>query len=68
MLQFLMMFLLATSASLFGTNGMNHLTGNVSPAASSEQGDDDSDDTGEVDEDIIITDDEDSNDDEGVNN
>ncbi len=68
MLQILMIFLLATSVSLFGTSGMNHLAGSVSPSTSNEQGDDDADDTGEVDEDIIITDDEDSDDDEGVNN
>ncbi len=64
-----MMFLLVTTAAVYGHDTKGLIAGEVSPATSSTQQDTaDSDDTGEVDEDIIITDEVNTNDDEGFSN
>jgi len=71
MFQYIVMFLLASTTSLFGNDTKGLIAGDVSPAPKSSvstSNDDDSDDTGEVDDDIIITDEEDTDDDEGVQN
>jgi hypothetical protein len=68
MLQYVVMFLLATTTSLFGNNTKGLIAGDVSPAPKAAvAADEDTDDTGEVDDDILI-DDDNTDDDEDVQN
>ena len=68
MFQYIVTFLLAATASLFGNNTQGLIAGDVSPAPKNAvPAENDADDTGEVDEDIII-DEEDEDDDEDVHN
>lgn len=68
MLQYLVMFLIAATTSVFGTNTQGLIAGDVSPAPKAAvSADEDTDDTGEVDDDIII-DEENTDDDEDVQN
>ena len=68
MLQYVVLFLLTATTSLFGNNAKGLIAGDVSPAPKAAvSADEDTDDTGEVDNDIII-DEENTDDDEDVQN